>query len=327
MDGHAYDPEYEHDACGVGLVAALDGKPRREIVEMGIEALKNVWHRGAVDADGKTGDGAGIRVEVPQDFFREHVTRTGHNPTDDPICVGQIFLPRTDFAAQEAARTLVETEVLHFGFYIYGWRQPPVDVTVIGQKAKDTRPAIEQIMFRDGIGRSPEELERALYICRRRIERRAREAAIPSFYVCSLSHSSLIYKGMFLAEQVAAYEPDLVVLAGFMKLVGSAFLAAFGGRTVNTHPALSPSFPGMHGPRDALEYGVKVTGCTLFVVDEGVDTGVILAQSTVPVEDDDDVESLHERIKVAERGMLVDTVGRMAREGFRVEGRRGILGG
>ncbi|MFH1517922.1 MAG: hypothetical protein ABIH17_08590, partial [Pseudomonadota bacterium] len=97
IDGHAYDPADEHDACGVGLVAALDGKPRREIVEMGIMALKNVWHRGAVDADGKTGDGAGIRVAVPQDFFREHVTRTGHTPTDDPICVGQIFLPRTDF--------------------------------------------------------------------------------------------------------------------------------------------------------------------------------------------------------------------------------------
>ena len=180
IEAHAYDPEHEKDACGVGLVASLDGKPKREIVEMGIKALKNVWHRGAVDADGKTGDGAGIRVEVPQDFFREHVTRTGHNPTDDPICVGQIFLPRTDFAAQEAARTLVETEVLHFGFYIYGWRQPPVDVSVIGQKAKDTRPAIEQIMFRDDRGRSPEDLERALYICRRRIERRAREAARPS---------------------------------------------------------------------------------------------------------------------------------------------------
>lgn len=209
IDGHAYDPMDEHDACGVGLVAALDGKPRREIVEMGIAALKNVWHRGAVDADGKTGDGAGIRVEVPQDFFREHVTRTGHNPTDDPICVGQIFLPRTDFSAQEAARTLVETEVLHFGFYIYGWRQPPVDVSVIGQKAKDTRPAIEQIMFRDARGRSPEDLERALYICRRRIERRAREAAIPSFYVCSLSHASLIYKGMFLAQDIDNFYLDL----------------------------------------------------------------------------------------------------------------------
>ncbi|MEL7283050.1 MAG: hypothetical protein AAGJ68_01005, partial [Pseudomonadota bacterium] len=129
IEGHAYNPEDEHSACGVGLVAALDGQPRREIVEMGIKALKNVWHRGAVDADGKTGDGAGIRVEVPQEFFRYQVSRCGHNPTDDPICVGQIFLPRTDLGQQEAARAIVETEILHFGFYIYGWRQPPVDVS------------------------------------------------------------------------------------------------------------------------------------------------------------------------------------------------------
>lgn len=209
IDGHAYNPEDEKDACGVGLVVSLDGKPKREIVEMGIAALKNVWHRGAVDADGKTGDGAGIRLDVPQDFFREHVSRTGHTPTDDRICVGQIFLPRTDFSAQEAGRTLVEREVLHFGFYIYGWRQPPVDVSVIGQKAKDTRPAIEQIMFRDARGRSPEELERALYICRRRIERRAREAGIPSFYICSLSHKSLICKGMFLAADIDNFYLDL----------------------------------------------------------------------------------------------------------------------
>jgi len=120
IDANAYDPAHEHHACGVGLVAALDGKPRREIVEMAIKALKNVWHRGAVDADGKTGDGAGIRVDVPQEFFREQITRTGHEPTETPICVGQIFLPRTDLNAQEAARTIVETEILHFGFYIYG---------------------------------------------------------------------------------------------------------------------------------------------------------------------------------------------------------------
>jgi glutamate synthase (NADPH/NADH) large chain len=209
IDAHAYNPEDEHSACGVGLVAALDGKPRREIVEMGIKALKNVWHRGAVDADGKTGDGAGIRVEVPQEFFRYQVSRCGHNPTDDPICVGQIFLPRTDLGQQEAARAIVETEILHFGFYIYGWRQPPVDVSIIGQKAQDTRPEIEQIMFRDGQGRDPEALERALYICRRRIERRAREAGIPSFYICSLSHKSLIYKGMFLAEDIDNFYLDL----------------------------------------------------------------------------------------------------------------------
>jgi glutamate synthase (NADPH) large chain len=209
IDGHAYNPEDEHDACGVGLVVALDGKPTREIVEMGLKALKNVWHRGAVDADGKTGDGAGIRVDVPQAFFRDLVKETGHQPTDDPICVGQIFLPRTDFGAQEAARAIVETEVLRFGFYIYGWRQPPVDVSVIGQKAKDTRPAIEQIMFRDARGRRPDDLERILYICRRRIERRVREAAIQGFYVCSLSHASIIYKGMFLAEDIDNFYLDL----------------------------------------------------------------------------------------------------------------------
>ena len=209
IEGHAYDPAHEHAACGVGLVAALDGKPHREIVEMGIKALKNVWHRGAVDADGKTGDGAGIRVDVPQEFFREQISRAGHQPTDKPICVGQIFLPRTDLGAQEAARAIVETEMLHFGFYIYGWRQPPVDISVIGQKAADTRPEIEQIMFRDDKNRSDVERKRILYICRRRIERRAREAGIPAFYICSLSQQSLIYKGMFLAEDIDRFYLDL----------------------------------------------------------------------------------------------------------------------
>ncbi len=210
IDANAYDPADEHDACGVGLVAALDAQPRREIVEMAIRALKNVWHRGAVDADGKTGDGAGIRMNVPQDFFREQVGRTGHKAgPGTAICVGQIFLPRTDLAAQEAARTIVEAEILHFGFYLFGWRQVPVDVSVIGQKAADTRPEIEQIMFCDNRGRSPVDLDRALYICRRRIERRAREAGIPAFYICSLSNRALIYKGMFLAQDIDAFYPDL----------------------------------------------------------------------------------------------------------------------
>ena len=123
-------------------------------------------------------------------------------------------------------------------------------------------------------------------------------------------------------EAVAEHKPDLVVSAGFMKLAGKGFLEEFGGRYVNTHPALLPSFPGMHGARDALEYGVKITGCTLFVVDAGVDTGPILDQRAVPVLDDDDEVSLHERIKVAERSMLVDAVGRMAREGWTVTGRK-----
>jgi phosphoribosylglycinamide formyltransferase-1 len=107
-----------------------------------------------------------------------------------------------------------------------------------------------------------------------------------------------------------------------MKLVGAVFMARFGGRIMNTHPALSPSFPGMHGPRDALAYGVKVTGCTLFFVDEGIDTGPIVAQAAVPVLETDDEDSLHERIKAVERQLLVDTVGTLARDGWTIIGRR-----
>lgn len=151
---------------------------------------------------------------------------------------------------------------------------------------------------------------------------RAERAGIPTFWHRVADFDSREAWDVRFTEDVAAYRPDLVVLAGFMKLCGDAFLARFGGRTLNTHPALSPSFPGMRGPADALEYGVKVTGCTLFVVDAGVDTGPIVAQTAVPVLDDDTVDSLHERIKVEERRMLVQAVGRIAREGFRVEGRK-----
>jgi phosphoribosylglycinamide formyltransferase-1 len=150
---------------------------------------------------------------------------------------------------------------------------------------------------------------------------RADRAGVPTFVKKVSQFTSREHWDRAMADTVAAFEPDLVVLAGFMKLVGNDFMKRYGGRTVNTHPALSPSFPGMHGPAEALEYGVKVTGCTLFVVDDGVDTGPIVAQSVVPVEDDDTVETLHERIKVAERAMLVDNVGRMAREGFTITGR------
>jgi phosphoribosylglycinamide formyltransferase 1 len=129
-----------------------------------------------------------------------------------------------------------------------------------------------------------------------------------------------------LAGSCAAYQPELVISAGFMKLVGPPFLAAFGGRFINTHPSLLPSFPGMHGVRDALRYGVKVTGCTIFVVEPGVDDGPVIAQRCVPVLDDDDEASLHERIKVTERDLLVETVGRMVREGWSVEGRKVRIG-
>jgi phosphoribosylglycinamide formyltransferase-1 len=155
---------------------------------------------------------------------------------------------------------------------------------------------------------------------------RADQAAVPSFVRRVSDFTSRGRWDISLTDTVAAFEPDLVVLAGFMKLVGPEFLGRFAGRVVNTHPALCPSFPGTTGPADALAYGVKVTGATLFVVDEGVDTGPIIAQTPVPVEDGDDVETLHDRIKVAERAMLVETVGRIAREGFTITDRKVRIG-
>ncbi len=151
---------------------------------------------------------------------------------------------------------------------------------------------------------------------------RARRAGVATFVTSVRDFATRAEWDAALTDQVAAHHPALVVSAGFMKLTGPVFLARFGGRFLNTHPALLPSFPGMHGPEDALGHGVKITGVTLFVVDEGVDTGPIVAQAAVPVRDDDDAQSLHERIKVEERRLLVDVVGRIAREGFTVTGRR-----
>jgi phosphoribosylglycinamide formyltransferase-1 len=151
---------------------------------------------------------------------------------------------------------------------------------------------------------------------------RARARGVPTFVLRVDDFASRDEWDAAFADAVAAHEPDLVVSAGFMRLAGPAFLSRFGGRYVNTHPALLPAFPGMHGARDALDYGVRVTGATLFIVDAGVDTGPIAGQVAVPVRDDDDEASLHERIKVEERAMLVDVVGRMAREGWTVTGRK-----
>ncbi len=212
MDEHSlYKSEDEHASCGVGLVVAIDGVKSRAVVEKGISALKAIWHRGAVDADGKTGDGAGIHVQIPVEFFYDQVRRTGHEPDRSKlIAVGQVFLPRTDFSAQERCRTIVESEVLRMGHYIYGWRHVPVDITCLGEKANATRPENEQILIRNEKGLGEEEFERELYIIRRRIEKAVTAAGIASFYFCSLSCRSIIYKGMMLAEQVAEFYPDLM---------------------------------------------------------------------------------------------------------------------
>ncbi|HZE38570.1 MAG TPA: phosphoribosylglycinamide formyltransferase [Stackebrandtia sp.] len=154
----------------------------------------------------------------------------------------------------------------------------------------------------------------------------ARRAGIPSFVHRVSDFDGRDAFDAAVAASTAEHAPDLVVSAGFLKLLGEPFMKLFGGRFVNTHNSLLPSFPGMRGPAAALEYGVKVTGATLFMVDSGVDTGQIIAQVPVPVHDDDTVDTLTERIKVAERAQLVESVGRMVREGWRVDGRRVIIG-
>jgi glutamate synthase (NADPH/NADH) large chain len=206
-----YKSDDEHASCGVGLVVSIDGKASRKVVDNGINALKAVWHRGAVDADGKTGDGAGIHVQIPINFFYDQVERTGHEPRlDELLAVGQVFLPRTDFGAQETCRTIVETEILRMGYFIYGWRHVPVDVTVLGEKANATRPEIEQILISNSKGVDEDTFERELYVIRRRIEKAALAAQVSQLYLASLSCRSIIYKGMMLAEQVADFYPDLL---------------------------------------------------------------------------------------------------------------------
>ncbi|WP_433873836.1 phosphoribosylglycinamide formyltransferase [Saccharopolyspora sp. CA-218241] len=151
---------------------------------------------------------------------------------------------------------------------------------------------------------------------------RAERVGLPTFVERVRDHASREEWDRALTEACAEHEPDLVVSAGFMKLVGTDFLTRFAGRYLNSHPALLPSFPGMHGVRDALEHGVRITGCTLFVVDDGVDTGPILAQEAVEVRPDDDEASLHERVKAVERRLLVDTLEKLALHGWTVQGRK-----
>ena len=205
-----YKSEMEHDACGVGLIASTNGKKSRKVVEYGIEALKAIWHRGAVDADGKSGDGAGIQIEIAPDFFKEKILATGHTPDDDKrICVGMVFLPRTDYSEQEKCREIIESALLDNNYYIYGWRQVPINPNVLGKTADQSRPEIAQVMFKKNENLKTNDLERDLFETRKKIEKVARESQLKDFYICSFSSRSIVYKGMFLAEMLSEFYPDL----------------------------------------------------------------------------------------------------------------------
>ena len=206
---HIYKNSDEHSACGVGLIASLNGQASRTVVEMGVQALKALYHRGAVDADGKTGDGAGIQLSIPKDFFIDKIQLIGQKPNKFPFAVGMIFLPRTDFSAQEKSRTIIESEIIKDGLKIYGWRNVPINSDIIGEKAKSTRPEIEQILICNDLYKNEVEFDNKLFIIRKRIEKEIRNQNITNFYICSLSCQSIVYKGMFLAEQLANFYPDI----------------------------------------------------------------------------------------------------------------------
>ena len=210
-EANAYYPSLEHDACGVGFVASTEGKKSRKVVEFGIQALKAVWHRGAVDADGKTGDGAGIQVEIPTDFYKERIEFAGRKHYEGTICVGMIFLPRNDYSSQEKCKTLIETELLSKNYYIYRWRQVPINTSVLGVKAESNRPEITQVIFKSNDRNlTGDDLERDLFVIRKKIEKQSSILNLKDFYICSFSSRSVIYKGMFLAEALSEFYPDLM---------------------------------------------------------------------------------------------------------------------
>jgi len=211
MKTGSYHPNLEHDACGVGFVASTEGKKSRKIVEFGIQALKAVWHRGAVDADGKTGDGAGIHIEISTDFFKEKIENAGRHHDSGTICVGMIFLPRNDYSSQEKCKTLIETELLSNNYYVYRWRQVPINTAVLGVKAENNRPEIIQIIFKsNNKNLTGDDLERDLYVIRKKIEKQSNILSLKDFYICSFSSRSIVYKGMFLAEALSEFYPDLM---------------------------------------------------------------------------------------------------------------------
>jgi len=211
IQSNVYNPRDEHDACGVGFVASTNGTKSRKIVEFGIQALKAVWHRGAVDADGKTGDGAGIHIEIPKFFFIERIENAGRRHDEGEICVGMIFLPKNDYASQEKCKTIVENELLNKNYYIYRWRQVPVNTNVLGIKAENNRPEIVQVIFKsNNKNLKKDELERDLFVVRKKIEKQSNLLKLKDFYISSFSSRTIIYKGMFLAESLSDFYPDLM---------------------------------------------------------------------------------------------------------------------
>jgi glutamate synthase domain-containing protein 2/glutamate synthase domain-containing protein 1/glutamate synthase domain-containing protein 3 len=204
-----YDPRFEHDACGVGFVASLAGRASHTVLEHALTSVVNLGHRGAIDADGVSGDGAGVLTQIPRALFERELARLGR-PRVEPsqLAVGMVFLPR-DAAGQARGRQLVAEAIARRGLELVGWREVPVDASVLGDKARNTQPRIEQALITHAGALLPDDYERELYAARKDVEARASAEGLDSLYIPSLSHRTVGYKGLFVAPQLAGFYPDL----------------------------------------------------------------------------------------------------------------------
>ncbi|MCH8028774.1 MAG: glutamate synthase large subunit [Candidatus Dadabacteria bacterium] len=205
-----YNPLNEHDACGVGFVADISGEKSHYIVELAIECVIKLTHRGAVDADAKTGDGAGILTQIPKKLFKRVVQEMGCGGVSEAdIAVGMIFLPSSDPLAKERCKTIVEEVISSYDLGFYGWRKVPIDPHVLGDKALDTKPEIFQVLIGRAPGTTDDEFERTLYLARKKMERHVVRNKIEEFYIPSLSHKTIVYKGLLVAPQLRRFYLDL----------------------------------------------------------------------------------------------------------------------
>ncbi len=203
-----YDPRFEHDSCGVGFIAATGGRSHT-VLELALEAVANLTHRGAVSADGKTGDGAGVLTQIPHRLLIPGLHRLGVRVTrHTDLGVGMVFLPQ-ETPRQARARAIIEDAVIKEGMVLFGWRKVPVSLSALGDEAARTRPEIEQVLIGRPERLGSEEFEHTLYLARKVIERRLREDKVDDCYVPSFSHQTVVYKGMFIAPQLPRFYPDL----------------------------------------------------------------------------------------------------------------------
>ena len=205
-----YQSKFEHDACGVGFVANVHGRKERRILDHALEALCNLAHRGALDADAKTGDGAGVMIQLPQAFFKaEAALLNGGQEPEEDIAVGFLFLPAKDQKQAATASQILEEAVQSFDMEVIGWREVPVQPKCLGDKALSTLPAMKQILVSRGNGWDDEMFERRLFLARKVAGQRAREEGVEDFYITSFSSKTIVYKGLFNAPQLAQFYGDL----------------------------------------------------------------------------------------------------------------------